>query len=64
MLGEAYPAYFPPRETARLADLLSRGETDSTFLEELRQWIIRIQPQFTIERETESWKALLQQLKM
>jgi glycosyltransferase involved in cell wall biosynthesis len=38
LLGEAYPGYFPVQDTAALAHLLLRAETDDTFYAALAAW--------------------------
>jgi putative glycosyltransferase (TIGR04348 family) len=38
LLGEAYPGYFPVQDTAALAHLLHRAETDDTFYAALAAW--------------------------
>jgi putative glycosyltransferase (TIGR04348 family) len=38
LLGEAYPGYFPVQDTAALAQVLLRAETDTTFYNALAAW--------------------------
>jgi putative glycosyltransferase (TIGR04348 family) len=38
LLGEAYPGYFPVQDTAALAQVLSRAETDTAFYHALVEW--------------------------
>jgi putative glycosyltransferase (TIGR04348 family) len=62
LLGADYPGYFPPGDTAALADLLARAETDGSFLETLRRHCVARAPLFTAARERSSWCALLEQM--
>jgi putative glycosyltransferase (TIGR04348 family) len=62
MLGADYPGYFQLRDTAELCALLNRVETDSTFLETLRQSVQRLRNRFAPEEEQRSWAQLLQEV--
>ncbi len=59
VLGDDHPGYFAVGDTAALAELLWRCETDAVFLEELRQRSRQLAPAFHIDREIESWRRLL-----
>jgi glycosyltransferase involved in cell wall biosynthesis len=62
LLGEDYPGYFPFGDTAALAELLTRVETDLAFYNALktgcerRKWIV--EP----VHERDSWEKLLREL--
>ena len=59
LLGRDYPGYFPVGDTAALARLLDRIESDEAFLARLRRAIGRRAHLFRPARETAAWKALL-----
>jgi glycosyltransferase involved in cell wall biosynthesis len=59
LLGEAYPGYFEAGDTAALAGLLSRAETDAGFYAALRVWCAGLAPLFDPAREREAWQRLL-----
>jgi len=63
LLGAGYPGYFPVRDTARLARLLRRAETDRRFYRELKAWCARLAPRFRPARERAAWKKLLSELR-
>ncbi|MBI1915909.1 MAG: TIGR04348 family glycosyltransferase [Planctomycetes bacterium] len=62
LLGEDYPGYFPYGDTAALAALLTRAESDASFYEELRRRCEALRPLFEPARERQSWQALLAEL--
>ena len=62
ILGEGYPGYFEVGDTAGLASLLRKAETDETFYNELKQWCERLQPLVSPSRERECWRSLLAEL--
>jgi len=62
LLGEDYPGYFPYSDTAALAALLARVETDTVFLDELKRRCEALRPLFDPARERQSWQALLAEL--
>jgi putative glycosyltransferase (TIGR04348 family) len=62
LLGEGYPAYFPVHDTAALAGLLERIETDPAFHAALRAWCVDRASLFDPERERNSWAELLREL--
>jgi putative glycosyltransferase (TIGR04348 family) len=59
LLGTRYPGYFPVGDTAALARLLCRIETDPEFLLRLHRAIARLAPLFRPAREKAAWKKLL-----
>jgi len=62
LLGHDYPGYFPVGDTATLARLLRRIETEPKFLDRLRAAIARRSDLFRPAREVAAWKALLDEL--
>src|SRR6266851_10000904 len=64
LLGANYPGYFPVRDTAALAALLSRAETDKAFYRELWGWCQGLQPMVRPFRELVSWRCLLRELQV
>ena len=59
LLGRDYPGYYPVRDTAALAALLHRAETDSAFLADLRRHCAARAPLFDPARERQSWARLI-----
>ncbi len=51
LLGTDYPACYPPQDTAALRRLLERAETDTAWLDELRERCRALGPRFTPEQE-------------
>jgi putative glycosyltransferase (TIGR04348 family) len=64
LLGEKYLGYFPVGNTAALAALLTRAETDSKFYRKLKAWCRRLRPLVRPARERESWRRLLRELQV
>jgi putative glycosyltransferase (TIGR04348 family) len=62
LLGEDYPGYFPVGDTASLAELLGRCETDPAFLADLSARCRSLRPQFAPALERERWEALLNEV--
>lgn len=62
MLGVDYPGYFPVNDTAKLAGLLHRAETNSTFMKSLRKFIDRLRNVFDPEQEKRAWARLLAEI--
>jgi putative glycosyltransferase (TIGR04348 family) len=62
LLGRQYPGYFTCGDTAELAKLLNRIETDSAFLNRLRSWCEKLQSCFAPENETQTWRDVLSEL--
>ncbi len=59
LLGEGHPGYFPVGDSAALAALLHRAETDADWLESLRRSGERLRPLVTPAEESRRWAALL-----
>lgn len=59
ILGPDYPGYFPVGDTAGLASLLARAETDAKFYRTLKEWCGRLSPLVDPARERQSWESLL-----
>jgi putative glycosyltransferase (TIGR04348 family) len=62
LLGADYPGYFPVGDTAALARLLERIETEPAFLARLRQAVVRRAGLFRPAREQAAWKSLLAEI--
>ncbi len=62
ILGPDYPGFFPVGDTAALADLLHRAETECVFYEDLEGECRRLAPLVDPARERESWANLLTEL--
>lgn len=62
MLGEAWPAYFPVRDTPALAELMRRAESDPDFLDDLRRRTAELAPLFAPAAERAAWRSLLAEL--
>jgi putative glycosyltransferase (TIGR04348 family) len=62
LLGRDYPGYFPVGDTAALALLLRRLETDPDFLARLRRAIARRALLFRPAREKAGWQALIREI--
>ncbi len=59
LLGEDYPGYFEFGDTAELAHLLRRFETESAFRAQLASACRRLARQVTPARELAAWRTLL-----
>ena len=62
LLGADYPGYFPVGDTAALARLLGRAESDAAFYRALQEWCARLSPLVDPVRERQSWADLLAEL--
>lgn len=62
LLGRDYPGYFPPGDTAALAELLVAAETDATFYDDLRDHCSARRPLVHPDRERAAWTELLEEL--
>ena len=62
LLGDDYPGYFPVGDTAALAALLWRAESDPTFLADLRARCERVRGLFEPQAERAAWRGLLAEL--
>jgi hypothetical protein len=63
LLGADYPGYFPVGDTAALARLLERTESDAGYYRALQQWCTRLRPLVDPARERQSWADLLAELR-
>jgi putative glycosyltransferase (TIGR04348 family) len=59
LLGKGYPGLYPVGDSAALAALLERAETDKHFYEALKRWCRRLRPLVAPARERAAWKRLL-----
>ncbi|MHC4953536.1 MAG: selenoneine biosynthesis selenosugar synthase SenB [Planctomycetota bacterium] len=62
LLGDTYAGLYDAGETRQLADLMARAETDHAFLTTLREQTRLAAPQFEPRRESEAWRALIEEL--
>lgn len=62
LLGDEYPGFFAPKDTAKLAELLERTESDPEFRDRLRRHVDRLRERFAPESEEQAWQALLDNL--
>ncbi|HME90447.1 MAG TPA: TIGR04348 family glycosyltransferase, partial [Myxococcaceae bacterium] len=62
LLGKSYPGYFEPGNTAQLARLLWRAESEPAFLSTLRRRCASLRWLVAPARERGSWKQLLSEL--
>jgi len=63
ILGPDYPGYFPAGDARTLSLLMQRAETDSAFYGELKRRIRDLKPLVDPQRERESWRALLAEVR-
>jgi putative glycosyltransferase (TIGR04348 family) len=63
LLGQDYPGLFPAQNTEALCRLLSRAESDPGFYRELCSWCQGLAPLVAPERERESWRCLIEELR-
>jgi putative glycosyltransferase (TIGR04348 family) len=63
LLGDDYPGLFEPGDTAGLAKLLRRTETESAFLDRLRDGTARLAGIVDPAREASCWEKLLAELR-
>jgi putative glycosyltransferase (TIGR04348 family) len=59
ILGEGYPGYFAVGDTKHLARLLTRAETSTEYLAELRDWGEKLVSLFDPRREEQAWLELI-----
>src|SRR5690554_2304167 len=59
LLGKDYGGYYPVGDTSALATVLTRAETDSAFLVQLREQVSQLAGKFTPEKEQESLEQAL-----
>lgn len=62
MLGEDYPGLFDVGDTAALAELMRRFESDAQFRDRLALWCRLLAPAYTPERERFALRALIDEL--
>jgi putative glycosyltransferase (TIGR04348 family) len=62
ILGESYPGYFPVGDSASLAALLRRAETDEPWRADLQARCRALQALVDPAREQQSWRELLAEL--
>lgn len=62
LLGKDYPGYYPVENEQALAEMLCRVEADTAFYQQLEQQCLARQSLFTIEKERDGWRRLLQRL--
>lgn len=62
MLGDDYPGLFAPGDTAGLARLFGRAESDAEFYQSLQEACDRLRPRFRPAAETAAWRHLLAEL--
>ncbi|MCP2341756.1 selenoneine biosynthesis selenosugar synthase SenB [Actinomadura rupiterrae] len=62
LLGETYPGYFPPGDTAALAELLYQAEHDSDFYAALADHCAALAPMVDPARERQAFASLLKEL--
>ena len=62
LLGRDYPGYFPVGDSAALARLLHRVESEPRYLSRLQHAIARRAPLFRPAREKAAWKKLIREL--
>jgi putative glycosyltransferase (TIGR04348 family) len=62
LLGDHYPGLFDPGETAALAALLHRCESEPEFLADLTRRVVQHAAECAESREQEAWKSLLDEL--
>lgn len=62
LLGDDYPGLFPPGDTAKLAELLVRAESDPAYRRELAERCRKVAWKFEPALERESLRALLNSL--
>jgi hypothetical protein len=59
LLGEDYPGYFEVSDTSELASLMTRAESDSEFLAELKFHCEGLAHLFNPERELAAWRDVI-----
>ena len=63
IVGSNYPGLFNVGDTLELAKLLTRAETDPSFLSELRARVNDLAPLFDPKREERAWADLIDELR-
>ena len=59
MLGEDYPGYYQVEDERDLARVLTRLETDPSFLQELKRWCTELSPMVSPATEQALWNDLI-----
>lgn len=62
LLGEDYTGFFPTGDTAALAALLARAESEPAYYSSLREHCLRLAPAFAPERERSAWSELVEEI--
>lgn len=62
LLGADHPGYFPVGDTAALASIMHRAETDKAYYQELKARSERLLPLVDPAREQQGWASLLNEL--
>jgi putative glycosyltransferase (TIGR04348 family) len=62
LLGVDYPGYFATGDTAGLADMIRRCESDPSFYDELRARCCSLARDFSPDAERDAWRSLLAEL--
>jgi putative glycosyltransferase (TIGR04348 family) len=62
LLGARYPGFYPVEDTAALARLLIRAESDAPYYDRLREWCRRLAPMVEPANERAGWDRLLREL--
>lgn len=60
-LGEDYPGYFPVQDGRTLRNLLLKAENDPQFLKLLKEWIDKLKPNFSPEKEIQAWAHFMKE---
>jgi len=63
ILGKDYPGYFAVGDSGALRQQLLRAESGDRFYQELEQSVARLLPLVSVDRERQSWEALLNELR-
>jgi hypothetical protein len=61
-LGKSFPGYFPVGNTLRLADLLSKSESDKKFYRRLKRHCEGLTYLVDPKRELDAWRSLLREV--
>jgi Glycosyltransferase len=64
ILGAGYPGYFDVGNTSQLAQLLTRAESSSEYLAELKAWGERLTRLVDPAREEQAWRALINEFRL
>ena len=62
LLGADYPGYFQVENTEELREILLRAESNKSYYQQLTRACKRRSALFTVERERESWRKLINEL--